>query len=132
LPAGITEAITVGIFIFVGKQNGMNDSEINCVATMLMAVVGTLVIINISRPFTKYKLFVIIFNAVFLVVNIILAFFVPLLKEYYDFDNLSKKSWIIWGIFSVSSVLLFVLLTFLFNKIKIKTPKYMERMFDNE
>ena len=132
LPAGITEAITVGIFIFVGKQNSMTSIEINCVATMLMAVVGTLVIINISRPFTKYKLFVIIFNAVFLVVNIILAFLVPLLKEYYDFKILSKKSWIIWGIFSISSVLLFVLLTFLFNKIKIKTPKYMERMFDNE
>ena len=130
IPAGLTEAIIVSIILFVGKAKGISFEQISCVSTMLMAVIGTLVIINISRPFTKYKLFVIIFNAIFLALNILLTFFLPILKDYYHFVELSRTSWIIYGVLSGLSIVVFIILTIVFNK--IKTPKYVERIFKDE
>ncbi|MCR5786585.1 MAG: HAD-IC family P-type ATPase, partial [Acholeplasmatales bacterium] len=73
IPAGFTDAVMVGTMVIIGNSIDLSLEEISTCSTMIMAIIGILVVINVSRPYTKYKAIVSITCLGGLVANTILA-----------------------------------------------------------
>jgi cation-transporting ATPase E len=68
LPAGLTDVLTIGTLVVCGKVFGLPDGDIATAATLLLATVGFMILINISKPLNKYRAAVILGNMAALVV----------------------------------------------------------------
>ena len=86
LPAGITDAMCVGIFVMCGQVFNISNNEVATVSTMILASVGFMIMIYISRPFNKLKTTVLIVCIAGLFLSIIF------LK---DLFSLKPISWIV-------------------------------------
>lgn len=62
LPAALTDVLAVGALVVCGEVFGLSDGDIATAATMLLAVVGFMILIRISKPLTKMKYAIIILN----------------------------------------------------------------------
>ncbi len=62
LPAGITDLLAVGALVVCGNVFSIPSSAIATASTMLLSVVGFMILIKISHPFTKTKWAILIFN----------------------------------------------------------------------
>ncbi len=62
LPAGITDVFAVGALVICGAVFGLPSKDIATAATMLLAVVGFMILIKISQPFTPLKYVVLVAN----------------------------------------------------------------------
>lgn len=118
IPAGLTNSIMVGAMLIAGNIFHLSLDEISTCSTLIMALIGIMIVINISRPYTKYKTIVSFICLGGLILNIILAFIVPVLRFYYDFETLSLKAYLIYSILSIISIIMYLLLVNLFNKVK--------------
>ena len=68
LPAGLTDALAVGALMVCGTVFGIPDDDIATASTMLLCVVGFMILIRISRPFTPMKYGILAFNVLGLAV----------------------------------------------------------------
>ncbi|MDO5545130.1 MAG: cation-translocating P-type ATPase [Eubacteriales bacterium] len=50
LPAGLTDFLVVGALVIFGRVFGVNEADISTACTMLLAIVGFMILHNISRP----------------------------------------------------------------------------------
>ena len=121
IPAGVTNAIMVTLMFTIGESFGLNSDEISTAATLVMSVVSTLVLINVSRPFNKYKVWVLVLSIAGLLLNILLAFVVPFMKNYYSFVNLPFNGKIILLVLGLSSSIMYLFITYLIRKYSKKT-----------
>ncbi len=62
LPAALTDVLAVGALVICGEVFGLSDGDIATAATMLLAVVGFMILIRISKPLTKMKYAIILVN----------------------------------------------------------------------
>lgn len=128
IPSGLVEALMVFILMIVAKNNDLDNIEVSCLSTMLMGLIGIVVIFNIARPYSKYKLICASISAFGLVLNFSLAFKIPFFTNYYAFSNISKECWKLFLIFTPISIASYIVLYALFNLIKPKNNKLIERL----
>ncbi len=120
IPSGLVEALMIIIFMEVGLNNGISDLEVSSLSTILMGIIGTVVIFNIARPYTKYKITVCIICLIGLALNVLLALKVPFFTNYYAFTSISIKGWKFAIIFVPISIASYILLYALFEKLNVK------------
>ncbi len=121
VPAGLTNAIMVTLMFLIGGAYGLTNEEISTAATIVMAVVGILVLSNVSRPFNRYKFYVLLFSIIGVVLNVLLAFTVPFVKNYYSFVTLPFKGIIILTILGVSSSVMYLIISYLIRRYTKRT-----------
>ena len=84
LPAALTDVLAVGALVVCGEVFGLSDGDIATAATMLLAVVGFMILIRISKPLTKMKYAIIILNIAGLI------FCGIFLKQLFALSDMSK------------------------------------------
>ena len=60
MPAALTDFLAISALVMVGDLFGLESGEIAVAATFLLAIVGFIILINISAPLNKYRVIVII------------------------------------------------------------------------
>lgn len=55
LPAGITDVVVVGALVVFGQVFGVNSKDISTACTMLLAIVGFMILYNISKPMNTLR-----------------------------------------------------------------------------
>lgn len=55
LPAGLTDVLAVGALVVCGAAFSLPDTDVATASTLLLAVVGFMILIKISHPFTPMK-----------------------------------------------------------------------------
>lgn len=56
LPAAMTDALAVGALVVFGRTFDVNSTDISTAATMLLAIVGFMILYNISAPMNKIRI----------------------------------------------------------------------------
>ena len=69
LPAGLTDALAVGALVACGQAFHLPEEDIATVATLLLAVVGFMILIKISKPLTRVKYGIVIGNMIGLILT---------------------------------------------------------------
>ncbi len=60
LPAAITDFLAIAALVVFGEVFGVSSNDISVAATFLLAIVGFMILINISSPMNKYRAVVVI------------------------------------------------------------------------
>ena len=55
LPAGLTDVLLVGFLTVFGRVFGLSNEEISTASTLLLAIVGLMILFNISKPMNKFR-----------------------------------------------------------------------------
>lgn len=55
LPAGLTDVLVVGALVVFGQVFGVNEKDISTACTMLLAIVGFMILYNISKPMNALR-----------------------------------------------------------------------------
>ena len=71
LPGGITDAVTVILFVLIARSFGLPQAEIRTAVAVIVAGIGLLIHYGIAKPMDRYKWGVFLFCAVGLVVSTI-------------------------------------------------------------
>ena len=116
LPAGLADVLGVGIFVICGEVFNINKQEVATVSIMIMATVGFLIMMYISKPFNKFKLGVLLINAIGLLLSI---FF---LKGLFSIVHISGVCFLLMMVFVFAAVTCYHLLNF----VAIKIDFYIE------
>ncbi len=120
MPSGLVEALMIIIFMEVGLNNNLSETEVSSLSTILMGIIGSVVIFNIARPYSKYKLIVCIGCLIGFALNVLLALKVPFFTTYYVFSQISLKGAKLALIFVPVSIVSYILLYTLFDKLNIR------------
>ncbi|MDD6400572.1 MAG: cation-translocating P-type ATPase [Lachnospiraceae bacterium] len=118
LPAGIVDTMITGIIICLGENLGLAEGEASTIATLLLAIVGFVILYQISVPLNKYRSIVIAFAfVVFYIASTKLSFL-------FGIENISRKGTIVFVIFALLVIPLVDIWELIIEKIRLK---YMER-----
>lgn len=128
IPSGLVEALMIILFMEVGLNNNLSDSEVSSLSTILMGIIGSVVIFNIARPYSKYKLIVCIGCLIGFALNVLLALKVPFFTTYYVFSEISLKGAKLALIFVPVSIGAYILLYTLFDKLNIRN--YLVKIYN--
>lgn len=110
-PAGLTDTLAIAGLVVCGHVFNLPTDDIATAGTMLLAVVGFMILLDISKPFNKFKVGIV-------VVNVVLLLFCGIVLK--DLFAISGMSWIcvlLLIVFSLASATVFRLLTMLSNKL---------------
>ena len=110
-PAGLTDTLAIAGLVVCGHVFNLPTDDIATAGTMLLAVVGFMILLDISKPFNKFKVGIV-------VVNVGLLLFCGIVLK--DLFAISGMSWIcvlLLIVFSLASATVFRLLTMLSNKL---------------
>ncbi len=110
-PAGLTDTLAIAGLVVCGHVFGLPTDDIATAGTMLLAVVGFMILLDISKPFNKLKVGIV-------VVNVVLLLFCGIVLN--DLFAIRGMSWIcvlLLVVFSLASATVFRFLTMLSNKL---------------
>lgn len=125
LPAALTDVLAVGALVICGEVFGLSDGDIATAATMLLAVVGFMILIRISKPLTKMKYAIILVNIAGLI------FCGIFLKQLFALSDMSRICVLLMIIFAFAAESVFrnlsILGVFLERKTGVLKEKIRER-----
>ena len=125
LPAALTDVLAVGALVICGEVFGLSDGDIATAATMLLAVVGFMILIRISKPLTKMKYAIILVNIAGLI------FCGIFLKQLFALSDMSRICVLLMIIFAFAAESVFrnlsILGVFLARKTGALKEKIRER-----
>ncbi len=104
-PAGITDVVSVGIFVICGSVFSISTDEVSTVSTMILASVGFMIMIYISKPFDRYKYIVLGVNVLGLLVSIFY------LKDLFSIKPISSVCFLLMVVFVLASITIYDYLT---------------------
>lgn len=113
LPASLTSFSAIACLVVFGQLFDIPQGDIGIASTYLLAVVGFLILKNISKPLNKYKFS--IFTACFL--GFIICYLNPSLRSLFMLNEFSNESMVLCLIFALAEVTMMRSLTFLFEKV---------------
>ena len=117
LPAGLTDVLSIGALVICGIVFDLPSEDIATAATVLLAMIGFMILTKISRPLNKYRIAVLIGNAV---AFLICCF---LLSDLFALKGMSDVCILLFIIFAFASESLFRLLSQLVEKTEIMVQK---------
>lgn len=125
LPAGLTDVLIVGFLTVFGKVFGLTNEEISTAATLLLAIVGLMILFNISKPMNKFR-WVIWFGMV-----AGLLFCSIFLKDLFAIGKITTKCGLVLIIFAIATEPLLRYISILIRNIsnwkKRRNEKKMEK-----
>ena len=124
-PAGITDVFSVGIFVICGSVFSISNAEVSTVSTMILASVGFMIMIYISKPFDRYKYLVLGVNVLGLLLSIIF------LKDLFSIKPISSVCFLLMIVFVCASITIYRFLNLLAEHIDDKIEK-LSRKKNNE
>lgn len=113
LPASLTSFSAIACLVVFGQLFDIPQSYIGIASTYLLAVVGFLILRNVSRPLNKYKIS--IFITCF--AGFIIFSLIPSLRSLFMLNEFSNESMVLCLIFALAEVTVMRSLTFLFENI---------------
>lgn len=113
LPASLTSFSAIACLVVFGRLFDIPQSNIGIASTYLLAVVGFLILRNVSRPLNKYKIS--IFITCF--AGFIICSLIPSLRSLFMLNEFSNESMVLCLIFALAEVTVMRSLTFLFENI---------------
>ncbi len=122
LPAALTDVLAVGALVICGEVFGLSDGDIATAATMLLAVVGFMILIRISKPLTKMKYAIILVNIAGLV------FCGIFLKQLFALSDMSRICVLLMIIFAFAAESVFRNLSILGVFLERKTGALKEKI----
>ena len=125
-PAGLTDTLAIAGLVVCGHVFDLPTADIATAGTMLLAVVGFMILIDISKPFNKLKVGIV-------VVNVVLLLFCGIVLN--DLFAISGMSWIcvlLLIVFSLASATVFRLLTMLSSRIAKRQARREEEAILSE
>ena len=122
LPAALTDVLAVGALVVCGEVFGLSDGDIATAATMLLAVVGFMILIRISKPLTKMKYAIIILNIAGLI------FCGIFLKQLFALNDMSKICVLLMVVFAFAAESIFRNLSMLGAFLERKTGALREKL----
>jgi len=125
LPAGLTDVLIVGFLTIFGKVFGLTNEEISTASTLLLAIVGLMILFNISKPMNKFR-WVIWFGMV-----AGLLFCSIFLKDLFAIGKITTKCGLVLIIFAIATEPLLRYISILIRNIsnwkKRRNEKKMEK-----
>lgn len=112
LPAGITDAIIVGALVIYGEVFNVSAIDISTAATMLLAIVGFMVLYQISKPMDLMRWGIWAFS----IAGFIFCLFV--LPDLFAITGMSTRCVLLFVTFSIMAEPLFRYLTLLVRKLR--------------
>ena len=122
LPAALTDVLAVGALVVCGEVFGLADGDIATAATMLLAVVGFMILIRISKPLTKMKYAIIILNIAGLI------FCGIFLKQLFALSDMSRICVLLMVVFAFAAESIFRNLSILGVFLERKTGALREKI----
>ena len=122
LPAALTDVLAVGALVICGEVFGLSDGDIATAATMLLAVVGFMILIRISKPLTKMKYAIILVNIAGLI------FCGIFLKQLFALSDMSRICVLLMIIFAFAAESVFRNLSILGVFLERKTGALKEKI----
>ena len=122
LPAALTDVLAVGALVVCGEVFGLSDGDIATAATMLLAVVGFMILIRISKPLTKMKYAIIILNIAGLI------FCGIFLKQLFALSDMSRICVLLMVVFAFAAESIFRNLSILGVFLERKTGALREKI----
>ena len=122
LPAALTDVLAVGALVVCGEVFGLADGDIATAATMLLAVVGFMILLKISRPMTKMKYAIVIVNIAGLI------FCGIFLKQLFALSDMSEICVLLMVVFAFASESIFRNLSILSEFLERKTGILKEKI----
>lgn len=113
LPASLTSFSAIACLVVFGQLFDIPQGDIGIASTYLLAVVGFLILKNVSKPLNKYKIS--IFIACF--IGFIICCLNPSLRSLFMLNEFSNESMALCLIFALAEVTVMRSLTFLFEKV---------------
>lgn len=129
LPGGLTDVICVGALVVFGNIFSLDPDGVATAATLLLAIVGFMIMIKISRPFNKLTFTVFVFCVIGLI------FSSTVLKSLFYMSHMSTECIMLAVVFAFATESLFRYLSLLIekleqwldsDKVKKKEPEKME------
>lgn len=114
LPAGITDVLGVAIFVLCGEVFSISSDEVATVSTFILAAVGFMIMMYISKPFDKYKVFVLFINALGLILSILF------LKDLFSLSPLSPICILLMLVFIFAAITMYNILNYIAEKLDKK------------
>ena len=110
IPGGITDTIMVCSMTAFGLVFGINSNDVSTSSTILLAIIGLMVLLSISKPMNIYKWAIFGFNAVAIVLSIIY------LKDFFAISSeMSLQGLLLCIMFSIMTEAIFRYVTGIFN-----------------
>lgn len=98
LPAGLTDVLGVGIFVICGQVFSISSEEVSTVCIMIMANVGFMIMLYISKPLDKMKVIVLVVNVLCLIASILF------LKDLFSISHISLVCFLLMLVFVFASI----------------------------
>ncbi len=114
LPAGLTDAFVVGALVIFGETFDVSSIDISTASTILLAIVGFMILYQISKPMDKYKW--VIWIACMVCLFICMIF----LKDLFQITGMSIRCIMLFVVFAVVTEPFFRYLTMLINFLNMK------------
>lgn len=86
LPGGLTDILLVILIVVLGNVFNLSEGEISTAATFLLAIVGLMIVYEIGKPLTLYKVFILVLS-IFGLITCSLV-----LKDLFSIMELSMKA----------------------------------------
>lgn len=112
LPASLTSFFSIAAMVVFGNVFQISDLDIGVASTYLLAVVGFLILRNVSRPLNLYRTVVI----VGCIVGFVVCACVPMLRSLFMIDEFGTKGIMLCVVFVIAEANVMRYITFLFNK----------------
>ena len=112
LPASLTSFFSIAAMVVFGNVFQISDLDIGVASTYLLAVVGFLILRNVSKPLNLYRTVVI----VGCIVGFVVCACVPMLRSLFMIDEFGAKGIMLCVVFVIAEANVMRYITFLFNK----------------
>ena len=112
LPASLTSFFSIAAMVVFGNVFQISDLDIGVASTYLLAVVGFLILRNVSKPMNLYRTVVI----VGCIVGFVICACVPMLRSLFMIDEFGYKGVMLCVVFVIAEANVMRYITFLFNK----------------
>ena len=122
LPAALTDVLAVGALVVCGEVFGLPDGDIATAATLLLAVVGFMILIQISKPMTKMKYAIVIVNIAGLV------FCGIFLKQLFALSDMSEICVLLMVVFAFAAESIFRNLSLLSRFLERKSAAVKDKL----
>lgn len=120
LPAGLTDAIVVGALVVFGATFEVSSVDISTAATILLAIVGFMILYQISKPLDKIK------GAIWIICVTGLVLCMLFLDHLFGITKMSVKCIMLFVVFSIVTEPTFRYLTWLIEKLE----RFVKKIYD--
>ena len=122
LPAALTDFFAIAALVIFGNTFGVDPMDISVAATFLLAIVGFIILTNISIPINRYRLFVIIGCVVGMGVAAVLF------NDLFEISYVSTECMMLFVLFAIATEPFMRYLTMLFKFLDEKIQKKISKV----